>query len=47
LVDPETIRQVFNHTDQEQLWLIFGAPREGANTRDDGREARLPLSGRA
>jgi quercetin dioxygenase-like cupin family protein len=32
LVDPETIRQVSNDTDQEQLWLIVGAPREGANT---------------
>jgi uncharacterized cupin superfamily protein len=32
LVDPDTIRQVFNDTDQEQLWLIVGAPREAANT---------------
>lgn len=32
LVDPETIRQVFNDTDEEQLWLMVGAPREGANT---------------
>lgn len=31
-VDPETIRQVFNDTDQEQLWLMVGAPPEGANT---------------
>jgi quercetin dioxygenase-like cupin family protein len=32
LVDPETIRQVFNDTDKVQLWLMVGAPREGANT---------------
>jgi quercetin dioxygenase-like cupin family protein len=32
LVDPDTIRQVFNDTDREQLWLIVGAPLEGANT---------------
>jgi quercetin dioxygenase-like cupin family protein len=32
LVEPDTIRQVFNDTDQEQLWLIVGAPPEGANT---------------
>ena len=32
LVDPATIRQVFNDTDSEQLWLIVGAPPEAANT---------------
>jgi len=32
VVDPGTIRQVFNDTDREQLWLIVGAPREEANT---------------
>ena len=32
LVEPETVRQVFNDTDSEQLWLIVGAPRENANT---------------
>jgi uncharacterized cupin superfamily protein len=31
-VDPETIRQVFNDSDQEHLWLIIGAPLEAANT---------------
>jgi quercetin dioxygenase-like cupin family protein len=28
LVDPGTVRQVFNDTDAEQLWLMVGAPRE-------------------
>jgi uncharacterized cupin superfamily protein len=32
LVDPEHVRQVFNDTDADQLWLIFGAPQEAANT---------------
>ena len=32
LVDPGTVRQVFNDTQDEQLWLIVGAPPEPANT---------------
>jgi quercetin dioxygenase-like cupin family protein len=32
IVEPGTLRQVFNDTDAEQLWLIFGAPPEAANT---------------
>jgi quercetin dioxygenase-like cupin family protein len=32
LVEPETIRQPFNDTAEEQLWLIVGAPPEAANT---------------
>jgi uncharacterized cupin superfamily protein len=32
LVEPETVRQVFNDTAEEALWLIVGAPAEGANT---------------
>jgi mannose-6-phosphate isomerase-like protein (cupin superfamily) len=28
LVGPEPLRQVFNDTDQEALWLIVGAPEE-------------------
>ncbi len=32
LVDPDTVRQVFNDTGSEQLWLIVGAPPEGAST---------------
>ncbi|MCB0870754.1 MAG: cupin domain-containing protein [Solirubrobacterales bacterium] len=31
-VDPETVRQPFNDTDQDQLWLIVGAPTEHADT---------------
>ncbi len=32
LVDPATVRQVFNDTDAEALWLVVGAPAEAANT---------------
>jgi len=32
LVEPETLRQPFNDTDQDQLWLIVGAPTEPADT---------------
>jgi len=32
LVEPEGVRQVFNDTDADALWLVVGAPQEGANT---------------
>jgi quercetin dioxygenase-like cupin family protein len=32
LVDPDTVRQLFNDTASDQLWLIAGAPPEAANT---------------
>jgi uncharacterized cupin superfamily protein len=32
LVTPESVRQVFNDTDADALWLVFGAPSESANT---------------
>ena len=32
VVDSETVRQVFNDTDVESLWLVVGAPPELANT---------------
>ncbi len=47
-VDPVTVRQVFNDTDREQLWLIVGAPRDKLTPEDaawvypDGREALPP-----
>ena len=31
-VEPATVRQVFNDTDRDALWLVAGAPAEGANT---------------
>lgn len=32
LVEPDAVRQLFNDTDSEQLWLVVGAPPEPANT---------------
>lgn len=32
LIDPDTVRQLFNDTDADQLWLVVGAPPEPANT---------------
>jgi quercetin dioxygenase-like cupin family protein len=32
LVEPESLRQVFNDTDADALWLVVGAPPEAANT---------------
>jgi uncharacterized cupin superfamily protein len=32
LVEPDAIRQPFNDTAADQLWLVVGAPNEAANT---------------
>jgi uncharacterized cupin superfamily protein len=32
LVEPDTVRQPFNDTGADQLWLVVGAPPEPANT---------------
>ena len=34
VVDPDSVRQAFNDTDTEALWLVVGAPPEPANTRE-------------
>ena len=38
LVQPDSVRQVFNDTDEEVLWLIFGTPNEAANTLEMSEE---------
>jgi uncharacterized cupin superfamily protein len=38
LVDPGTVRQLFNDTDDDQLWLVVGAPQEAANTLEMSEE---------
>jgi quercetin dioxygenase-like cupin family protein len=43
LVEPESVRQVFNDTDQDALWLVFGAPPEGANTLEMSEETLRSL----
>lgn len=45
LVEPDTVRQVFNDTDADALWLVVGAPPEKANTlemSEDEIEYRYP-----
>ncbi len=32
LVEPSTVRQIFNDTDADALWLVVGTPPEAANT---------------
>jgi uncharacterized cupin superfamily protein len=38
LVDAETVRQVFNDTGTDALWLVVGAPPEAANTLEMSEE---------
>jgi uncharacterized cupin superfamily protein len=37
-VAPETLRQVFNDTEADALWFVFGAPVEAANTLEMSEE---------
>ena len=37
-VEPETIRQIFNDTDEDALWFVVGAPPEAANTVEMSEE---------
>ena len=32
LVEPDTVRQIFNDTAEDALWLVVGTPPELANT---------------
>lgn len=43
LVEPETVRQLFNDTEDDQLWLVFGAPPEAANTLQMSEETMRAL----
>jgi quercetin dioxygenase-like cupin family protein len=38
LVDPDSLRQLFNDTDADALWLVVGAPPEPANTLEMSEE---------
>lgn len=48
VIEPHTVRQLFNDTDSDQLWLVFGAPQEHLTADDmpwmypDGPKARPP-----
>ena len=41
LVEPEQVRQLFNDTDADALWLIVGAPREGVTSTLEMTEEQL------
>jgi quercetin dioxygenase-like cupin family protein len=38
LIDPGSVRQIFNDTNAEQLWFVAGAPPEQANTLEMSEE---------
>lgn len=38
LVEPDSVRQLFNDTEADQLWLVLGAPPENANTLEMSEE---------
>jgi quercetin dioxygenase-like cupin family protein len=37
-VEPDEVRQPFNDTDADQLWLVVGVPQEAANTLEMSAE---------
>jgi uncharacterized cupin superfamily protein len=41
LVEPEHVRQLFNDTDADALWLVAGAPREGVTSTLEMTEDQL------
>jgi uncharacterized cupin superfamily protein len=43
VVDVNTVRQIFNDTSDDQLWLIVGAPREQYRLADLSEEERDEL----
>ncbi|MGH2841732.1 MAG: cupin domain-containing protein [Solirubrobacteraceae bacterium] len=43
LVEPGAVRQLFNDTDEDVLWLVAGAPSEPANTLEMTPEQRAFL----
>jgi uncharacterized cupin superfamily protein len=42
-VEADTVRQVFNDTDADALWLVVGAPPEGGNTLEMTEEQLAQL----
>ncbi len=41
LVEPDTVRQLFNDTDADQLWLVVGGPRENITSTLEMSEEQL------
>jgi quercetin dioxygenase-like cupin family protein len=42
LVEPESVRQVFNDTETDALWLIAGAPQEAFPETEEGLARMYP-----
>lgn len=43
LVEPETVRQIFNDTAEDASWLVVGTPPEAANTLEMSAEQLAAL----
>jgi uncharacterized cupin superfamily protein len=43
LVEPDTVRQPFNDTAEDALWLVVGAPPEAANTLEMSAETMATI----
>jgi quercetin dioxygenase-like cupin family protein len=43
LIEPGSVRQLFNDTDADQLWLVVGAPPEAANTLEMSEQRLLEM----
>ena len=41
LVEPDEVRQLFNDADEDALWLVVGAPREGVSSTLEMSEEQL------
>ena len=41
LVEPDDVRQLFNDTDEDALWLVVGAPRETVSSTLEMTEEQL------
>ena len=41
LIEPDTVRQLFNDTDADQLWLVVGAPPEAITSTLEMSEEQL------
>ena len=43
LIEPRTVRQIFNDTDEDVVWLVVGTPAEAANTLEMSPEQLAEL----
>ena len=43
LVEPESVRQVFNDTGADALWVVFGVPQDAGNLSDLSPDMRAQM----